>query len=94
MLEPVITNFVAAPEFTVIEPEVTGAPVAGLKVNVPDPDVPVKVNPKLLKFATPLTKSPAPFNLFVPDKPVILPVKLVVTVTLLLDALKPVTVLP
>ncbi|CAM3915617.1 hypothetical protein AQAU111925_13285 [Aquirufa aurantiipilula] len=68
-------------------------PVVEVKVNVPVPDVPVKVS-LLDKSLIPLTKSPALDNLLVPDKPVILPVKLVVTVTLFALASKLVTVLP
>ncbi|CAM3492040.1 hypothetical protein AQEC111735_12090 [Aquirufa ecclesiirivi] len=52
-------NFVAAPEFTVMLELVTAVPEAGVKVNVPDPEVPVNVKPKLVKLATPLLKSPA-----------------------------------
>jgi hypothetical protein len=91
---PVIINLVAEPGLTVIALELTGAPVAGLNVKLPEPEVPVNIKPKLVKFATPLLKSPAPFNLFVPDKPVMLPVKLLLTVTLFVEALKPVTTLP
>ncbi|CAM4375059.1 hypothetical protein AQBE111736_13850 [Aquirufa beregesia] len=75
-------------------PEVTALPLAGVKVNVPVPTVPVKVIPKLDKLATPLLKSPALDNLFVPDNPVILPVKLVDTEILFPEASKPVTTLP
>ncbi|CAM4371977.1 hypothetical protein AQBE111736_13745 [Aquirufa beregesia] len=89
-----MTNRVAEPELMLTLELLTANPVAGLKVKVPVPAVPVKVKPKLVKFATPLTKSPAPFNLFVPDNPVTLPVKLEVTVMLFVAALKPVTVLP
>ncbi|CAM3913917.1 hypothetical protein AQAU111925_13225 [Aquirufa aurantiipilula] len=91
---PVTTNLVASPALTVTLELVTAVPVAGLNVNVPEPEVPVNVKPRLVKFAIPLLKSAALFNLFVPDKPVMLPVKLVVTVTLLPEALKLVTVLP
>ena len=75
---------------------VAAVPVAGVKVNVPAPDVPVNFKPKLVKFATPLTKSPAWFNtLLTPlPKPLTVPVKLVVTVTLFVLAAKVVTVLP
>ena len=89
-----MTNLLADPELISILPLVTAVPVAGVNVNVPEPTVPVNFKPKLVKFATPFTKSLALVNLFVPDKPVILPVKLVVTVTLLPDASKPVTTLP
>ncbi|CAM3927736.1 hypothetical protein AQAU111925_13555 [Aquirufa aurantiipilula] len=68
-------------------------PVVAVAVNVPLPVLPVKIR-LLATSATPLTKSPAPLNLFVPDKPEILPVKLDVIVTLFVAALKPVTVLP
>ncbi|CAM3913770.1 hypothetical protein AQAU111925_13215 [Aquirufa aurantiipilula] len=91
---PVTTNLVASPALTVTLELVTAVPVAGLNVNVPEPEVPVNVKPRLVKFAIPLLKSAALFNLFVPDKPVMLPVKLVVTVTLLPEVLKLVTVLP
>ncbi|CAM3491802.1 hypothetical protein AQEC111735_12075 [Aquirufa ecclesiirivi] len=58
----------------------------GVKVNVPDPTVPE--NTKLeVKLATPEVKSPALFKIFVPDKPVIAPVKEVVTVTGFVEAL-------
>ncbi|CAM3914740.1 hypothetical protein AQAU111925_13270 [Aquirufa aurantiipilula] len=53
----VITNLVAAPGLTTTFPLVTAVPVAGLKVNVPVPDVPVKSNLDV-KLATPFTKSP------------------------------------
>ncbi|CAM3914104.1 hypothetical protein AQAU111925_13245 [Aquirufa aurantiipilula] len=90
---PVIRNLVAAPPTTVTLALVTVAPpVAEAKVNVPVPDVPVKIS-LLVKLATPLTKSPAPDNLLVPVKPEIAPVKLVVTVTLLALASNVVTVL-
>ncbi|CAM3493149.1 hypothetical protein AQEC111735_12135 [Aquirufa ecclesiirivi] len=73
---------------------VAAVPEAGVKVNVPAPVVPVNFKPKLVKLATPLVKSPALFNIFVPDKPVIAPVNAVVTVMLFPAALNPVTVLP
>ncbi|CAM4376020.1 hypothetical protein AQBE111736_13875 [Aquirufa beregesia] len=93
---PVITNLVAVPGFTVMLVLVTAVPVAGVKVKVPALEVPVKVKPKLVRFATPLVKSPAWFStLFPPDpNPLILPVKLVLTVILLPDGLKLVTVFP
>ena len=91
---PVTTNFVAAPGLTVMLELVAAVPLAGVKVKVPEPDVPVNFKPKLVKFATPLTKSPALVNLFVPDNPLIAPVKLVVTVTLFALASKLLTVLP
>ena len=76
-------------------PLVTAVPVAGVNVKVPEPTVPVYFKPKLVKFATPLLKSTALLNLFVPDNPVMLPVKpVVVTVMLFALASKPVTVLP
>ncbi|CAM3914520.1 hypothetical protein AQAU111925_13250 [Aquirufa aurantiipilula] len=88
-----ITNLVAVPEPIVTLLDVTAVPVTGLKVNVPVPLVPVKVNADV-KLATPFTKSPEDVNLLVPDNPEILPVKLVVTVILLDEALNVVTVLP
>ncbi|CAM3490804.1 hypothetical protein AQEC111735_11965 [Aquirufa ecclesiirivi] len=91
---PVITNLVAVPppiEIFELVPE--APPVAEAKVNVPVPAVPVKIN-LVVKLLTPFTKSKALFNLLVPDNPVIVPVKLVVTVTLLALASKLVTVLP
>ncbi|CAM3491885.1 hypothetical protein AQEC111735_12085 [Aquirufa ecclesiirivi] len=91
---PVTMNFVAAPGFTVMLELVTAVPETGVKVNVPAAEVPVKVKPRLVKFATPLVKSAALFNILVPDKPVIAPVKLVVTVILFPEALKLVTVFP
>ncbi|CAM3914582.1 hypothetical protein AQAU111925_13255 [Aquirufa aurantiipilula] len=90
---PVMTNRLTVPGFTVTLALVAAVPVAGVKVNVPVPEVPVKVNPKLLKLATPLTKSLLFVNLSVPDNPVIPPVKVVLTVTLFVDALNA-TVLP
>ena len=87
----VITNLVAAPGFTTTFPLVTAVPVAGVNVNVPPPMVPEYFNPRLVKLATPLTKSPALVNLFVPDNPEIDPVKVVVTVTLFALASKLVT---
>ncbi|CAM3491261.1 hypothetical protein AQEC111735_11990 [Aquirufa ecclesiirivi] len=56
---PVITNRLTVPGFTVTLALVAAVPVAGVKVKVPVPEVPVKVKPKLVKFATPLLKSPA-----------------------------------
>ena len=94
MALPVITNLVAAPELIVTLALVTAVPVAGLKVNVPVPEFPVNVNPRLVKFATPLTKSLALVNLFVPDNPVMLPLKLLLTVMLFALASKLVTVFP
>ncbi|CAM3490779.1 hypothetical protein AQEC111735_11960 [Aquirufa ecclesiirivi] len=91
---PVTTKRVATPEPMDTFPDVTAVPLAGVKVNVPVPTVPVNFIPKLDKFATPLLKSPALFNIFVPDNPVILPVKVVLTVMLFPEALNPVTVLP
>ena len=90
---PVTTNFVAAPDPILTLPDVEAVPVAGVKVKVPVPDVPVNVMAEV-KLAIPLTKSPAAFNTFVPDKPVIAPVNVVVTVTLFALASKLVTVLP
>ncbi|CAM4374497.1 hypothetical protein AQBE111736_13820 [Aquirufa beregesia] len=90
---PVITKRFTVPGFTVTLALVVAVPVAGVKVNVPVPDVPVKVNPKLVKLATPPTKSLLLLSLLVPDNPEILPVKLVLTVTLLVAALNA-TVLP
>ncbi|CAM4375095.1 hypothetical protein AQBE111736_13855 [Aquirufa beregesia] len=69
-------------------------PVAGVKVNVPEPIVPEYFNPRLDKLATPFTKSPALLNLLVPDNPEIAPVNVVVTVTLFAEASKLVIVLP
>ena len=89
----VITNLVAAPGLTTTLPLVTAVPVDGVKVNVPVPIVPVKIN-LLVKLATPLTKSPAAFNTAPPFKPVIVPVKVLLTVILLVEAVKLVTVLP
>ncbi|CAM3491324.1 hypothetical protein AQEC111735_11995 [Aquirufa ecclesiirivi] len=86
-------NLVAVPEPIVTLLEVTAVPVTGLKVNVPVPAFPVKINAEV-KLATPLTKSPDEVNLLVPDNPVIAPVKLVVTVMLFAEALNVVTVLP
>ncbi|CAM3491562.1 hypothetical protein AQEC111735_12030 [Aquirufa ecclesiirivi] len=85
--------WVAAPELICTVPLVTAVPLCGVKVKVPVPTVPVKIN-WLVKFATPAVKSPALLNLFVPDNPVIAPVKLVVTVTLFALASKLATVLP
>ncbi|CAM3922518.1 hypothetical protein AQAU111925_13460 [Aquirufa aurantiipilula] len=77
-------------------PLVTAVPVAGVKVKVPAPDVPVNFNPKLVKFATPLVKfANWLITLFTPlPNPLTVPVKLVVTVMLLPEASKLVTVLP
>ncbi|CAM3490725.1 hypothetical protein AQEC111735_11955 [Aquirufa ecclesiirivi] len=69
-------------------------PVAGVKVNVPAPNVPEYFNPRLDKLATPFTKSLPLVNLLAPDKPEIVPVNAVVTVTLFEEASKVVTVLP
>ena len=93
---PVTTNFVAAPGLTVMLELVAAVPLAGVNVNVPDPDVPVNFKPKLVKFATPLLKSPAWFNtLLTPlPKPLIVPVNVLLTGTLFPEALKLVTVLP
>ncbi|CAM3912923.1 hypothetical protein AQAU111925_13150 [Aquirufa aurantiipilula] len=84
----------AAPAFTVTFELVTAVPVAGVNVKVPVPVFPVNVRPKLVKLATPPLKSAPLDSLFVPDKPVILPVKLVLTVILFPEALKLVIVLP
>ncbi|CAM4376421.1 hypothetical protein AQBE111736_13895 [Aquirufa beregesia] len=94
MLLPVTTNLVAAPGVTVTLELVAAVPVAGLKVNVPEPEVPVNFKPKLVKLATPLVKSDPLFSTLVPDNPEIAPVKVVVTVTLFTAALKLVTVFP
>ncbi|CAM3914023.1 hypothetical protein AQAU111925_13235 [Aquirufa aurantiipilula] len=94
MVEPVTIIRVAIPGLNVTLPEVIPVPVAGANVNVPVPTVPVKVKLNEVKSATPLTKSSAPDNLLVPDKPVIAPVNVVLTVILLELALKLVTVLP
>ena len=50
---------VAAPGLMVTLPLVAAVPDAGVNVKVPAPDVPVNFKPKLVKFATPLVKSPA-----------------------------------
>ena len=64
-------------------------------VNVWLPAVPVNFMPRLVKLATPLTKSPALFNLLTPDRPLIVPsTGLGVMVTLLVEALNEVMVLP
>lgn len=89
---PVTMNLLADPAPIVTFPLVTAVPLAGVNVKVPVPAVPVYI--KLLTLATPLLKSPAPLNLVVPDKPEMVPLKLVVTVILLALASKPVTVLP
>ncbi|CAM3922625.1 hypothetical protein AQAU111925_13470 [Aquirufa aurantiipilula] len=75
---------------------VTAVPDAGVKVKVPAPEVPVNFKPKLVKFATPLEKlANWLITLFTPlPNPLIVPVKLVVTVMLLPEASNPVTVLP
>ncbi|CAM4381665.1 hypothetical protein AQBE111736_14040 [Aquirufa beregesia] len=86
-------NFVALPAPMVTRLDPVAPPVVAVAVNVPFPVLPVKIR-VLATLATPLTKSPAPLSLFVPDKPVMLPVKLDVTVTLFVAALKPVTVFP
>ncbi|CAM4376391.1 hypothetical protein AQBE111736_13890 [Aquirufa beregesia] len=96
VLDPVTTNFVASPGFMVMLELVAAVPVAGVKVKVPAPEVPVNFNPRLVKLATPLLKSPAWFNtLFTPEpNPLMVPVNVLVTVTLLVLAAKEVTVLP
>ncbi|CAM3913566.1 hypothetical protein AQAU111925_13190 [Aquirufa aurantiipilula] len=71
---------------------VTAVPEAGVKVNVPVPAFPVKVKPETEE--TPLVKSLTLFNLFVPVKPVMVPVNVVLTVILLVAALNPVATLP
>ncbi|CAM4371253.1 hypothetical protein AQBE111736_13730 [Aquirufa beregesia] len=96
MLVPVITKRVADPVFIVTLPLVPVAPLAVAKLKVPVPTVPVNFKPKLVKSATPLVKSPAWFStLFVPEpNPLMVPVNVLVTVTLLVLAAKVVTVLP
>ncbi|CAM3913325.1 hypothetical protein AQAU111925_13165 [Aquirufa aurantiipilula] len=97
MLVPVITKRVAEPGLIVTLALVPVAPpVAVAKLNVPVPTVPVNFKPKLVKFATPLLKSPAWFNtLLTPEpNPLMVPVKVLVTVTLFVLAAKVVTVLP
>ncbi|CAM4374620.1 hypothetical protein AQBE111736_13830 [Aquirufa beregesia] len=89
----VITNLVAVPGLTTTLPLVTAVPVAGVKVNVPVPIVPVKINLEV-KLATPLTKSPEAFNTAPPLNPVMLPVKVLVTVMLFEEAVKAVTIFP
>ncbi len=89
---PVIRNLVAVPPTKVTLALVTLIPpVAAAKVNVPVPAVPVKINLEV-RLATPLTKSKALVNLFVPDNPLTAPVQLLVTVILLALASKVVTV--
>ncbi|CAM3922705.1 hypothetical protein AQAU111925_13480 [Aquirufa aurantiipilula] len=85
---------VAAPGLTVTLELVTAVPEVGVKVNVPEPEVPVNFKPKLVKLATPLVKSASLFNTFVPDNPDIAPVKVVLTVIVFAAALKLVTVFP
>ncbi|CAM3491835.1 hypothetical protein AQEC111735_12080 [Aquirufa ecclesiirivi] len=77
-------------------PLVPEAPLAVAKLNVPVPTVPVNFKPKLVKLATPLLKSPAWFNkLFSPEpNPLMVPVKVLVTVTGSVLAANVVTVLP
>ncbi|CAM3851319.1 hypothetical protein AQAU111925_09300 [Aquirufa aurantiipilula] len=72
---------------------VTAVPVAGVKVNVPEPDVPVKII-TLDKLATPSTKLPRELMTFPPENPDTAPVNEEVTVTLFETALKLVTALP
>ncbi|CAM4371759.1 hypothetical protein AQBE111736_13740 [Aquirufa beregesia] len=91
---PVMTNRLAEPGLIVILPLVIAMPVAGVNVKVPEPTAPVYFKPKLVKLATPLLKSPALLSLVVPDNPEIAPLKLVLTVMLLLLASKLVTVFP
>ncbi|CAM4374094.1 hypothetical protein AQBE111736_13810 [Aquirufa beregesia] len=86
-------NFEALPEPIETLVDVAAVPVAGVKVNVPVPAFPVKIKAEV-KLATPFTKSPALFNLLVPDNPEITPVKPVLTVILFDEALNVVTVLP
>ena len=82
------------PAFIVTFPLVTAVPVAGAKVNVPVAAVPIKVSPRLVRLATPELKSPALFNVLVPESPKMVPLKEVLTVILLAEALKLLTVLP
>ncbi|CAM3491676.1 hypothetical protein AQEC111735_12055 [Aquirufa ecclesiirivi] len=90
--EPVMTNLATVPALMVTFELVTAVPDAGVNVNVPVPAFPVKIKPEM--DDTPLVKSLTLFNLLVPVKPVIVPVKVVVTVMLLVAALKPVATLP
>ncbi|CAM3851062.1 hypothetical protein AQAU111925_09280 [Aquirufa aurantiipilula] len=91
---PVTTNFVAAPGFNVILGPTIPVPLVGANVILKVPDTPVNVKPKLVKLATPLTKSPEPVNLLPPDNPDIAPDKLGINVMLFADASNPVAVLP
>ena len=68
-------------------------PVAEVAVNVPDPVVPVYFIPKVVIFATPELKSPAPVSLFPPVNPDIVPESVVLIVTLFAEASKVVIVL-
>ncbi|CAM4371129.1 hypothetical protein AQBE111736_13715 [Aquirufa beregesia] len=90
---PVTTKRITVPAPMVTLPLVTGVPEAGVKVNVPVPIVPVKVN-LLLKLATPVLKSAALFNTLDPFNPDIVPVNEEVTVITLAEALKVVATLP
>ncbi|CAM3490912.1 hypothetical protein AQEC111735_11975 [Aquirufa ecclesiirivi] len=83
----------AVPGLITTLPLVTAVPEAGVKVNVPVPMVPVKIN-LAVKLATPLTKSLCEFKIAPPFKPVMVPVKVLVTVILFVEAVKLVTVLP
>ena len=71
-------------------------PVLEVAVKVLTSAFPVYFKPRLVRFATPELKSETLFNLFVPDKPLSDPVKgeLTVIVTVLVEALKVVIVLP
>ncbi|CAM3491736.1 hypothetical protein AQEC111735_12065 [Aquirufa ecclesiirivi] len=90
---PVTTKRVAVPALMLTLPEVTGVPEAGVKVNVPVPAVPVKVN-LLVKLAIPELKSATLLIKFEPFNPETVPVNEDVTVIALVEALKVVATLP
>ncbi|CAM3913332.1 hypothetical protein AQAU111925_13170 [Aquirufa aurantiipilula] len=86
-------NLVAVPGLITPLNEPVAPPVVEVKVIVPDPEVPVYISLPV-RSATPFTKSKLLFNLFVPDKPVIAPPKLVLAVTLFAEASNVNTALP